>query len=226
MTELAQILLAYPRFEPIIRNVKPFRKLDFTENNSDLIRHDLSETCDFSNYVFGRMLSGNTYIGIGGYNENRVIYRQRKHFELDSENPRSIHLGTDIWEEAGEAIYSPIAGSVHSFAFNNHYGDYGPTIILRHELKGIAFFTLYGHLSATSLDALHIGKKIEAGEKFALIGPFPENGDWPPHLHFQVISDMGTYSGDFPGVSSVRNSEYYLSICPDPNLILRVSENQ
>ncbi len=51
---------------------------------------------------------------------------------------------------------------------------------------------------------------------------FPENGDWPPHLHFQIISEIGEYKGDFPGVSSVENREYFLRICPDPNLILRI----
>jgi hypothetical protein len=69
---------------------------------------------------------------------------------------------------------------------------------------------------------LYVGKQIAAAEKIASIGSFPINGDWPPHLHFQVISDMGDYKGDFPGVSSTADREYYLNICPDPNLILRV----
>lgn len=172
------------------------------------------------------MLSGGQFLGIGGYSEDRIIYRQRKHFALDEANPRSIHLGTDIWTAAGEKVYAPIESIVHSVAFNDHYGDYGPTIILSHEINGVSFFTLYGHLSLSSLHGIWEGKSIEAGENFASIGNYPENGDWPPHLHFQVISEIGAFSGDFPGVSSIHDQAHYLSICPDPNLILRIEENK
>lgn len=220
MSDLRKVLREYPCFSDLVQNSKPYRKLDFTENNADLMLRDFSETSVFSDYIFGELLSGNTFNGIGGYGENRVIYRHRKHF-TDIGEPRSIHLGIDIWTDAGEAIHAPLSGTVHSFAFNDHYGDYGPTIILRHELSGLTFYTLYGHLSLQSLNGMEEGKPILAGEKFASIGPYPENGDWPPHLHFQIISDIGTYRGDFPGVSSVADQAYYLHLCPDPDLILR-----
>ncbi|TLV00061.1 peptidoglycan DD-metalloendopeptidase family protein [Dyadobacter luticola] len=223
---LEKILAEHAGFERIIRSKKPFKKLDFTANNLDLVNRNLTETTDFADYVFKEMLADNTAIGIGGYGEDRIIYRQRKHFSQDLENPRSIHLGTDIWAAAGEPIYAPLDGIVHSFAFNDHYGDYGPTIILQHELAGITFFTLYGHLSLASLTGLHKGKTFKAGQPLATIGPYPENGDWPQHLHFQVIKDMGHYIGDFPGVSSTQDLAHYLALCPDPNLILRIVENE
>lgn len=222
MKTLPEILQSYPHFEKVISSPKPFRKLDFSESNKNLLVQNLTETAVFSDYVFDVMLSKNQYTGIGGYDENRVIYRQRDHF-TNQENPRSIHLGIDIWADAGEAIYSPLAGEVHSFAFNNQFGDYGPTIILKHQLEEIEFYTLYGHLSLESLDGLYEGKQFAAGEKIAAIGNFPENGDWPPHLHFQVIGEIGEYKGDFPGVSSIENRENFLRICPDPNLILRTA---
>lgn len=225
MSELIQILRRYPTFHEIIRNNKPYKKLDFTAGNEDLMARDLSETSIFSDYVFNELLAGNTFNGIGGYGEDRVIYRHRKHFTQHSEKPRSIHLGVDIWTDAGEPLYSPLDGTVHSFAFNDHYGDYGPTIILSHELPGVSFFTLYGHLSLGSLENLYTGKPIKGGERFASVGPYPENGDWPPHLHFQIISEIGDYLGDFPGVSSVQDRNYYLALCPDPDLILRINSN-
>ena len=117
---------------------------------------------------------------------------------------------------------APLDATVHSLAFNDHYGDYGPTVIFTHELSGIIFFTLYGHLSLTSLEGLHEGKTVQTGEHFAAIGPYPENGDWPPHLHFQVIGDMGSYRGDFPGVCNAADRDYYLNLCPDPELILKI----
>jgi peptidoglycan LD-endopeptidase LytH len=223
MPELIQLLRQHGSFAEILRNKKPYRQLDFTANNTDLLERDLSETRDFSNYVFEEMLSGNSYNGIGGYGEDRVIYRHRKHFGAGAGKPRSIHLGIDIWADAGEPLYAPLDATVHSFAFNDHYGDYGPTIILSHELNGIAFFTLYGHLALSSLEGLYDGKEIKADERFAAIGPYPENGDWPPHLHFQLIRDMGNFRGDFPGVSNADDRDYYLNLCPDPNLILRIN---
>ncbi|WP_229254359.1 peptidoglycan DD-metalloendopeptidase family protein [Dyadobacter sp. NIV53] len=199
-------------------------KLDFSESNRDLLHRDLSETSVFSDYVFKELLRNNTYTGIGGYNENRVIYKQKEHFTKQEENPRCIHLGADIWADAGETIYAPLNGEVHSFAFNDQYGDYGPTIILKHELEGHPFYTLYGHLSLDSLDGLYEKKPVLAGEKIAAIGNYPVNGDWPPHLHFQIITEISTHKGDFPGVCSIQDQEYYLSVCPDPDLILRVEK--
>lgn len=222
MSELTELLRQHPAFSNVVQNGKPYRQLDFSAGNTDLLMRDLSETSDFSDYVFEELLSGNTYNGIGGYGEDRVIYRHRKHFTADSEKPRSIHLGVDIWTNAGEPLYTPMDATVHSFAFNNQYGDYGPTIILSHEINGIAFFTLYGHLSLDSLNGLYEGKTIQAGTHFASIGPYPENGDWPPHLHFQLIHDMGNYQGDFPGVCHAGDSAYYLDLCPDPELVLRI----
>lgn len=226
MSAIIDALKNHPGFARVILSLKPIRKLDFSESNKELLTRDLSETRVFAKYVFNELLSENRYVGIGGYSENRVIYRTRKHFSKEENNPRCIHLGTDIWTDAGEPVYAPLDGSVHSFAFNNHYGDYGPTIILQHQLDNLSFCTLYGHLSLNSLDYLYEGKDVKGGEKIGSIGNFPVNGDWPPHLHFQIIGEIGEYNGDFPGVSSVQDQEYFLSLCPDPNLILRILENE
>lgn len=226
MLSISDILNGYPTFEKVISNSKPYRRLDFSFTNPALLNVDLSDTSAFATCIFWELLSENTYTGIGGYAENRIIYRLREHFTDDWENPRSIHLGTDIWVEAGEPVYAPLSGRIHSFAFNNRFGDYGPTIILSHSIHGHSFFTLYGHLSLSSLKNLHVGKAISGGQNFASVGTYPENGDWPSHLHFQVITDMGNSSGDFPGVTSAQDSARYLSICPDPNLILRIPENE
>ena len=225
MRTLQEMLRKHTGFAPVIKSAKPFKRLDFSATNEALLQRDLSETSTFSDFVFKEMLEGNAFVGIGGYAENRVIYRQRKHFNDEAKQPRSIHLGTDIWANAGEAIHAPLDGTVHSFAFNDHYGDYGPTIILAHSISNITFYTLYGHLSLASLDGLYVGRTISANQNFAAIGTYPENGDWPPHLHFQIITDIGDFKGDFPGVSSIQDKEHYLNRCPNPNLILRIKEN-
>ena len=211
-------------FSPVILLEKPFRKLDFTVANADLPTLDLTDTEAFATYVFGTLLEDSQCIGVGGYDEHRVIYRRSAHFGDYAEEGRCIHLGVDIWADALTPVYAPLPGVVHSVAFNDNFGDYGPTIIVRHALDGLVFHTLYGHLTLDSLQGRGEGDQIQAGEQIAAIGNYPENGHWPPHLHFQLITDMGDYRGDYPGVSSLAEREAYLANCPDPNLILRIEE--
>ncbi|MEO6446181.1 MAG: aminotransferase class III-fold pyridoxal phosphate-dependent enzyme, partial [Gemmatimonadaceae bacterium] len=48
------------------------------------------------------------------------------------------------------------------------------------------------------------------------------NGGWPPHLHFQVICDLLGREGDFPGVARARERAVWLSLCPDPALMVKL----
>lgn len=198
-----------------------FLVLDFSENNPELERVNLHDSRLFSDYVFGKLHAADALAGVGGYNEHRSIYRRSAHFQQTDE-PRCIHLGIDIWAAADTPIFSPLEGYVHSFANNANFGDYGPTIILEHELDDQRFYSLYGHLSAESLHGLYEGKFITKGERIATFGQFPINGDWPPHLHFQLMTDMSGLKGDFPGVCTLRERKRFLSLCPNPNLILGI----
>jgi peptidoglycan LD-endopeptidase LytH len=195
--------------------------MDFTQYNTDLLKIDFRNTGIFTNFIFNYLKLQSNDIGIGGYAENRAIYTRSEHFKSVQE-ARSIHLGVDIWANANTEIYAPISGIVHSFQDNNNFGDYGPTIILEHQLDNQIFYSLYGHLSRESLKNISIGKIFTAGDLLAEIGDYPENGDWPPHLHFQLIADIGDFYGDYPGVCKPSESTYYLNNCPDPNIVLGI----
>lgn len=199
----------------------PFLLLDFTADNPELADLDLTNTAVFTDYVFGKIRQAGAVAGVGGYNEHRVIYRRSPHFN-QTEESRCIHLGIDLWAEAGTPVFAPLDGIVHSFRDNNNFGDYGPTIILEHVWNGKPLYTLYGHLSRPSLTGLQVGMAVKAGQKIAELGPFPENGDWPPHLHFQLMTDLGGHQGDFPGVCTLSERERYLAICPNPNQLLHI----
>jgi murein DD-endopeptidase MepM/ murein hydrolase activator NlpD len=134
-------------------------------------------------------------------------------------------LGVDIWAEAGTPVYAPLNGHIHSFQDNDHFGDYGPTIILQHDLDGLSLYTLYGHLSKESLNGLTVGKPIVKGQQIALFGSQEVNGHWPPHLHFQLMFDMEGCFGDYPGVGRYSEKDIYLRNSPDPNLILRFPDS-
>ncbi len=210
-------------FKPVIHFdwlPNSYKWLEFSATNLDLQTKDFTTTSRFNDYVFNEMLA-DAQIGIGGYDENRIIYRRSEHFNNEVE-ARSIHLGIDIWAKAETKIFAPLAGRVHSFGFNDNFGDYGPTIILEHELNSHVFHTLYGHLSLDSIENLQVNQPILAGQEIARIGDFPTNGDWPPHLHFQIILDLQGNFGDYPGVCKPSEREFYLKNCPNPNLILGV----
>jgi murein DD-endopeptidase MepM/ murein hydrolase activator NlpD len=194
--------------------------LDFTSANALLQQTDLQNTAAFDAAVEQMLQAKGATVGVGGYMEDRFIYRRSQHFAVVSES-RNLHLGVDVWLEAGTAVYAPLDGVVHSFQDNDNFGDYGPTIILQHELEGVIFYTLYGHLTRASLEGLQEGQNFAKGGKIAEVGPFPENGHWPPHLHFQIISSMEGRKGDFPGVATTAEKAKYQALCPNPNLMLQ-----
>jgi 4-aminobutyrate aminotransferase-like enzyme/Ser/Thr protein kinase RdoA (MazF antagonist) len=191
---------------------------------------ELSDTAKFTEMLFGRMRAANAKVGIGRYNEARLLYTGEA-FRAESNDYaewRTIHIGIDLFLSPGSPVFAPLDGTVHSFANNAHRSDYGPTIILQHELqegRG-CFYTLYGHLSADSLEGLCPGMPFRQGAQIAKVGSFPTNGDWPPHLHFQIISDMLGMNGNFPGVAAPSACDVWLSIAPDPNLILGLPESK
>lgn len=54
------------------------------------------------------------------------------------------------------------------------------------------------------------------------MGEAAVNGDWPPHLHFQLILDMQGKRGDYPGVFKKNEREQWKRICPDPAPLLGI----
>lgn len=154
----------------------------------------------------------------GGYLEKRIYYSQSNHFKNEIEN-RNVHLGIDVWDEAGTIIYAPEDMEVHSFQYNDNYLDYGGTIITQVASGG---YLLFGHLSLDSLHGIQVGQKISRSEGFARLGAENENGGWPPHLHLQYILNMEGYSGDYPGVVSEDKLDHFRANCPNPGRFLRL----
>ncbi|MFD2785115.1 peptidoglycan DD-metalloendopeptidase family protein [Hymenobacter rubripertinctus] len=223
---LADLLRRHqPEFGPVLPldlSAPDVARLDFTAANPALQNADLRDTTAFEALVTRLLAAQNARIGVGGYLENRVIYRRSPGLFGDPAVPaRSLHLGVDVWLRAGTPVLAPLDAVVHSVRDNAGFGDYGPTVILQHALDGTPFYTLYGHLSRRETNLLRPGLTIEKGQTFAEVGPAPENGDWPPHLHFQIMADMQGRVGDFPGVGLVAERDTWAALCPNPNLILQ-----
>lgn len=162
-------------------------------------------------------------VGLGKYNEVRPFYTSSA-FEVDSNDGpawRTVHLGLDVFINAGETVFAPLKGTIYSVADNVGNRNYGPTIILKHDiLQELTFYTMYGHLDKSTLAKWKAGDKVKAGAPIGKIGDLHENGGWSPHLHFQIMLDTLEKKGDFPGVAAPMLIDVWKSICPDPWLLV------
>ena|SRR3989344_1882102 len=223
----------YPnKIQRVLRRVQPYSVIpqiflkgqpfvfDFTKENKILSKIDLHDTRASSSYINEELSRAGRRLGIGRYGEDRTIYRSSLY--TSEREARSVHLAIDLFVPSGTPIFSPFNGIIHSFQDNNNFLDYGPTIIMEHSLEGIKFYILYGHLSRGSLKKINVGQNVTAGEKIAVVGRSDVNGHWPPHLHFQIITDTLGFKGDFPGVARPSEKDYYLRLCPNPNIILQL----
>jgi len=209
-------------FEPGKDRLLP---LDFTTANTELTDEILKDTVRFTHYINEKLAATGARYGIGGYGEHRSIYSRSEVFgEKDGTELRRLHLGTDIWGPPNTKVMAPLDGIVHSFGFYPELGNYGAVIILSHQLDGVTFYTLYGHLSMGCLKNLQEGERVAQSDVFGEFGIPQENGWWPPHLHFQVMRDMQGWKGDYPGVCAFSKKEEWLQNCVDPDMILDLNK--
>ncbi len=218
---MLESILQQTPFSPILKIDKSkFIEIDLSKTNPLLFSVDLGNSNTFESFINQYLKDNNALVAFGGYSEHRNIYQRSKIFNDNSFEERLIHLGIDLWAKAGTSIYAPLEGRIHSYANNKGVGNYGPTIILQHKIASFVFYTLYGHLALESISNISVGEKINIGQKIAEIGNYPENGDYPPHLHFQIIKDLKGMKGDYPGVTSETKRMKDLENCPNPNLML------
>ena len=183
------------------------------------------ETGPLTERIFGEMKRAGVTVAVGRYDEARGIYLSGAFASggRATDERRTVHLGIDLFVEPGATVRAPLPGLVHVLANNTAPQDYGPLVILRHQTgDGTLFYTLYGHLSEDTLSGLAVGQRVEAGEVIARVGAPPANGDWPPHLHFQLVLDLLDRDADFPGVALPGQRSIWTSLSPDPNVLLRI----
>lgn len=219
-THILSSIHAGPALDASI-TIREYTPLDLSVDNKVLEGIDLTDPLACQEYIDSVLARENARVAYGGYLERRNLYSGNAAFS-EGEERRDVHLGVDFWAVAGTAVLAPIDGEVHSFKNNGLKGDYGPTIILRHTIKGVVFHSLYGHLSFESLDGLYKGKPFKKGEVLATLGRPEVNVNYAPHLHFQLILDLQGMKGDYPGVCRVSELAFYQANCPDPNLLLKI----
>ena len=181
-----------------------------------------------SQVVFEQMEMAGKGVGIGRYDEARLIYNAPAFATgpdpLDER--RTIHFGVDLCAPTGTAVCTPFNGTLRAAVTCPAHLDYGHAIVLEHATDdGTPFFSLYGHLSAKSIQqGWVIGDPFKAGEVIGWLGDVSENGGWPPHLHFQLMTDMLDYRYDFPAIAPASQRDVWKEFLPNPNLILHLPD--
>ncbi len=203
---------------------KDYTKLDLSVNNKRISDVDLSDPILCQRYIDRILWENSAKVAYGGYLEERNLYKGQVAIKEEMGMERNIHLGMDFWSEKGTEVLVPLDGKVHSFKNNNVSGDYGPTIILQHTIDEVVFYTLYGHLSLESLEDLYINKPFGQGDVLGSLGDSSINVNYAPHLHFQIIANIGNNTGDYPGVCSKAEVVDYAKNCPNPNILLKMEE--
>jgi murein DD-endopeptidase MepM/ murein hydrolase activator NlpD len=144
---------------------------------------------------------------------------------LEENGKRNIHLGIDLWCKEDTKVLA-VLQERFIVNNNNNHGDYGPTLILKHQIETEIFYTLYGHLSLASIENINIADAVLKGNIIGFLGDSSINGDYAPHLHFQIIRKLEGNFGDYLGVSSQKNIQFYRNNYPNPDLLLKLdSEN-
>ncbi|MEO9502228.1 peptidoglycan DD-metalloendopeptidase family protein [Nonlabens ulvanivorans] len=194
---------------------KGYFPINLSVENSFWDKNDVSDIAVFEKYLAKKRDKHQSYVAHGGYLEQRALYRKNVRFQ--SGITRDVHMGIDLWAPAGTSVHAVVDGVVHSFAHNDDAGNYGPTIILEHDWNGQKIYSLYGHLSISDMADWEVGVRFRESEKIATLGTPQENGGYSPHLHFQVMTDMRDYRGDFPGVAAQEELASYKNMILDPN---------
>ena len=170
-----------------------------------------------SQLIDQRLCDAGTDHAFGRWGERRELYASDLFVVDDSSPKRDVHLGVDVFCASGGVVSAPLPGKVHVCANNARELDYGPLIILQHQTPGGAqFYTLYGHLALASVARWREGQTVAAGEPLAAVGAPPENGNWPAHLHFQIILDLLGEGRDFPGVALHEQRSAWFALSPLP----------
>ena len=173
--------------------------------------------------IFRATEDANCDAAIGRYDEYRLIY-SGDDFSDETGHRRTLHIGIDIFMPAGSSVFASFDGEIYGIENNDLPLDYGGTVILKHvaniDGREQSFYTLYGHLAVESVFKNKIGEKVCGGDKIAEIGTYKENGHWPAHVHFTVITDMLGEISTFVGVGSHQFRRVWKSLCIDPASML------
>ncbi len=158
-------------------------------------------------------------VAVGRYGEDRSIYDAPAG---DGAERRTIHHAIDLYAPAGTPVLAPLPGRIAMIGNDTSTDGFGGILVLEHE-SGTPhrFWTFYGHLAPASLADKSVGAAVDQGAALAVLGVPEENGNWPPHLHIQLMTALCFDRAEaIIGLSLRSQWDLWESIFPNPNALL------
>ena len=205
------------------------RHLDLSVSSTRVGDREVADDLELFQFKLDRLqVETPDKIMAGGYLEPRALYTSEAYDRMGNsgKESRTVHLGIDFWVPVGTPVHALFDGEVVTAVNDEGNKEYGGLIILKHQEEDHDFYTLYGHQTIDSVQNLNPGDRIGKGELISKVGNYPENGNWAPHLHFQLMLSLLDYENDFPGVAYPNEVAVWKSICPDPNLLFDLPDLQ
>jgi len=171
---------------------------------------------NFNKLMYQIHAKNNVGWSIGGYLENRTTALSK--YPMAREG-RFYHLGIDINAPAGTPLYAPLDCEVVISEYEKGEGNYGGMVVLKCRENGTVFYVAVGHLAVDSLP--RVSTRIKAGQQFAVIGDFAENGNYFYHAHLQILTTKGFREGwAYKGYCKAKDVARIKSICPNPSYLV------
>jgi murein DD-endopeptidase MepM/ murein hydrolase activator NlpD len=115
----------------------------------------------------------------------------------------SFHQGTDLDPGRGTPIAAIADGVVTEVG--NPSGGLGVYAIIRHNVDGVIFSSLYGHMELGSL-RLAVGQTVTRGQLVGLVGD--TGASTGAHLHFGIEDSSGTLIDSLAWIRQYANVPY------------------
>lgn len=158
--------------------------------------------------------------GVSSYLENRKTVLSQCPQMVEEQ--RFYHLGLDVIVPLGTLLHAPLDATVAESGYEAGEGNYGGHVLLMHQSPFFeTFYSFYGHLNRKTLPAVNTA--FTAGQPFASIGDFHENGNWFYHTHFQIITQKGVEQGYLSkGYCTARDLAVMDELCPSPLSLFKI----
>jgi len=172
----------------------------------------------FNAALFNRIHPENNVTwSVSGYLEDRSVILSE--YPQMAAEKRYYHLGIDVNFPLHTPIYTPLNALVVQSEYEAGAGNYGGLVVIKCHENGTTFYLVFGHLERVSLP--EVGTQLTAGDPFARIGDFHENGGWFQHVHLQVLTEKAYNEGWVnKGYCALEDIPTINQYAPDPTLFL------
>jgi len=173
---------------------------------------------EINDYIIKKQQERGATWSISGDRENRGLGMYKHNHAIISEG-RTVHIGLDINVPAGTILYAPFDCEVIQSEYEEGTGNYGWMCVLKCFINDAVYYFMFGHLAKEILAP--VGTKLKAGEIFAKVGEFRENGQYWYHTHLQILTQQGYDQGwAHKATCTVEQLAIIDKLCPSPIIFI------